>query len=109
MAQSFEDAGTFGKDFVDNGLKSFAALSKGMQAITVEASDYSKQAFESASAAAEKVMTSGSIEKAFEAQADYFKNAYQGFVAQATRMSDLYAEIAKDAYLPFEQSATKAK
>jgi hypothetical protein len=30
------------------------------------------------------------------------KSAYEGFVAQATRMSELYADMAKEIYKPFE-------
>ena len=43
MTQTFEDAGQFGKDLVDNGLKSLTSLSKGLQAIAVETGDYTKK------------------------------------------------------------------
>jgi hypothetical protein len=105
--QTFDEAGKFGTQFVDNGLKSFAALSKGLQAISLEAADYSRQAVESTTAATEKLMTSQSLEKALEAQADYMKTAYEGFVAQATRMSGLCADMAKDVCLPFESPVAK--
>jgi hypothetical protein len=100
MFQNFEETSKFGKEAMDNGLKSFAAISKNMQAIAVEATDYS---------AAEKFLAAKSPEKALEVQTDYLKQAYEGFVAQATKMSDLYAEMAKDAYKPFEQIVAKAK
>ena len=109
MFQTFEDTSKFGKEAMDNGLKSFAAISKNMQAIATEASDYSKKAFENGSAAAEKLFAAKSPEKALEVQTDYFKQAYEGFVAQATRMSDLYVGMAKDAYKPFEQAVAKAR
>ena len=109
MYQSFEDVSKAGKEFMDTGLKSFAALSKNMQAITVEATEYSKKAFESGSATAEKLVSAKSLDKAFEIQTDYAKQAYEGFVAQATRMGELYAELAKDAYKPFESVVAKAK
>ncbi|MEO3385931.1 phasin family protein [Mesorhizobium sp. CAU 1741] len=109
MIQTFEDAGKAGKEFMDTGLKSFAAMSKNMQAITVEATEYSKKAFETGSAAAEKLVSAKSVDKAFEIQTDYAKQAYEGFVAQATKMSELYAEMAKDAYKPFESVVAKAK
>ena len=109
MFQTFEETSKYGKEAMDNGLKSFAAISKNMQAITVEASEYSKKAFENGSAAVEKFFAAKSPEKALEVQADYLKQAYEGFVAQATKMSDLYVEMAKDAYKPFEQIVAKAK
>ena len=42
-----------------------------------------------------------------EIQTDYVKNSYETFVAQATKMSELYADMAKEAYKPFEQAAAK--
>lgn len=107
--QSFEEAGAFGKDFMNTGLKSFASVSQNMQAIAVEATEYSKKAFEAGSAAAEKLASAKSLDKAFEIQTDYAKQAYEGFVAQATRMGELYAEMARDAYKPFESTVAKAK
>ena len=109
MMQSFEEAGAFGKDFMDTGLKSFASVSQNMQTIAVEATEYSKKAFEAGSAAAEKLVSAKSLDKAFEIQTDYAKQAYEGFVAQATRMGELYAEMARDAYKPFESTVAKAK
>ncbi len=109
MTQTFEDAGKFGKEFMDTGLKSFASLSKGFQAIATEATEYSKKSFETGSAAIEKLVAAKSLEKAIEIQTDYAKQAYEGFVAQATKIGELYAEVAKDAYKPYESIVAKAK
>lgn len=109
MTQTFEDAGKFGKEFMDTGLKSFASLSKGFQAIATEATEYSKKSFETGSAAIEKLVAAKSLEKAIEIQTDYAKQAYEGFVAQATKIGELYAEVAKDAYKPYESVVAKAK
>ncbi|TKT76949.1 phasin family protein [Aquamicrobium sp. LC103] len=109
MMQSFEDANKVGKEFLDSGLKSFASLSKGLQVISVEATEYSKKAYETGSAVVEKLASAKSLEKAAEIQADYAKQAYESFVTQATRMGELYADIAKDAYKPFESVVAKAK
>jgi hypothetical protein len=109
MFQTFDETGKFGKEALDNGLKSFAALATNMQTIASEATDYSKKAFENGTATFEKLFSAKSPEKAFELQVDYLKQSYEGFVAQATRMGDLYAEMAKDAYKPFEQMVAKAR
>ena len=37
------------------------------------------------------------------------KNAYEAFVAEATKISELYADLAKDAYKPFESAVAQAK
>lgn len=109
MVQSLEDAGKAGKEFFDAGLKNFAALSKNVQALAVEATEYSRKAYEEGAAAFEQFTSARSLEKAVEIQTDYARQAYEGFVAQASRVSELYAEIAKDAYKPFESVVAKAK
>ena len=63
---------------------------------------------ESGSAAVEKLLAVDSIEKAVAVQTDYAKAAYEGFVAEATKMAELYADMAKDAYKPFESIVAKA-
>lgn len=108
MTQTFEDAGKFGKEFVDNGLKSFASLSKGLQAIAVETTEYTKKSFETGSAAFEKLASAKSLEKVFEVQSDYAKTAYEGFVAEATKIGELYADLFKDYYKPLEDVVAKA-
>ncbi|MCI5077002.1 phasin family protein [Oricola sp.] len=108
--KSFEDANTMGKEMMDHSLKSYAAMTKGVQAIASEATDYSKKSYEDGVAAFEKLAASKSIEKAMEIQTDYVKSAYESFVAEATKMGELYADLAKEAYKPFEgviASATK--
>ena len=107
MTQTFEDAGKYGKEFMDNGLKSFASLSKGMQAIAVETTEYAKKSFENGSAALEKLVAAKSLEKAVEVQTEYAKQAYEAFVAESTKLGELYAEMFKDTYKPFESVGAK--
>ena len=47
------------------------------------------------------------VEKAIELQQVYFKNAYEGFVTQATKIGALYADLVKETYKPFEGYVTK--
>lgn len=105
----FEEAGKYGKEFMDTGLKSVAALTKGAQAIAAEATDYSKKAYETGSATLEKLFAAKSLEKAIEVQTDYARSSYETLVAEATKMSELYAEMAKEAYKPFETIVAKVK
>ncbi|QKV18092.1 phasin family protein [Oricola thermophila] len=108
--KSFEDANKVGKEMMDHSLKSFAAMSKGIQAITSEATDYSKKSYEEGIAAFEKLAAAKSLDKAVEVQTEYMKSAYETFVSEATKMGELYADLAKEAYKPFETafaSATK--
>lgn len=109
MMKNFDDFQQVGKENMDNALKSFGALSKTGQAIAVEMADYSKKTFEDGSAALEKLFGAKSIDKAIEVQTAYAKTAYEGFVAEATKIGELYADFAKEAFKPFEAAIPKAK
>ena len=109
MEQPFEQAGKLGKEFVDTSLQSFAAMTSSMQTIASEAADYSKKSFAAHSSVMEKMLSAKTPETVMEVQAAHAKTAYEGFVAQATRMSELYADMAKEIYKPFEGVIAKAK
>ena len=109
MVKSFEDLQAVGKENVDATLKSFGALSKSGQAIAVELADYSKKAFQDGSAALEKLFGAKSVDKAIEVQTEYAKTAYEGFVAEATKLGELYTDLAKETYKPFEGFLARAK
>src|SRR5690349_24424701 len=108
MVKNFEDLQQVGKDNVDIALKSLGALTKGAQAIAVEVADYSKKSFEDGSAALEKLFGIKTLDKAVELQTEFAKSAYEGFVAKASRLGELYADLAKETYKPFEAVLAKA-
>jgi len=102
MIRNFEDMQKISKDGMDVTLKSMGAVSKGWQAIAVEMADYSKKSFEEGTAVVEKLLGAKTLEKAIEVQTDYFRKAYDGFVAEATKIGELYVDLAKESYKPFE-------
>jgi phasin family protein len=109
MTHSFEDADAIGKEFLECGLRSFAAVSKGVQAIALDATEYTKKSYEEGSAALQKLAAAKSAEAAFEIQSGYARSAYESLVSESTKMIELYAELARDAYKPFEQMGTWRK
>lgn len=109
MVKNFEDLQQVSKENIDLAMKSVGALTKGSQAIAVEVADYSKKSFEEGTAALEKLFGVKSFEKAIELQSEYAKSAYDGFVAKATKIGELYADLAKETYKPFETMMAKAK
>jgi hypothetical protein len=107
MLKNFEDFQKFGKDNVDTCMKQFGTVSKGWQAIATEFADYSKKTFEDGSAALEKLFGAKSLEKAIEVQSEYVKTTYEGFVAEATKLGELYTDLAKETYKPYEGFLSK--
>ena len=107
MLKNFEDFQKLGKDNIDTCVKQFGTVSKGWQAIATEFADYSKKSFEHGSAALESLLGAKSLEKAIEIQSDYVKTAYEGFVAQSSKMGELYTDLAKETYKPLEGMIAK--
>lgn len=108
MINGFEDFQKLGKDNMDLTIKSFGAVAKGMQSIAAEMADYSKKNFEASTAAFEKVVAAKSLDKAFEAQADYVRAAYEDYVGEVTKLGELCAGVVKDVYKPIETAVNKA-
>jgi hypothetical protein len=108
MVKNFEDLQQVSKDNVDLAMKSMGAISKGGQAIAAEVVDYSKKAFEEGTAALEKLFGVKSFEKAIELQTEFAKTSYEGFVAKASKIGEMYADLAKETYKPFESMIPKA-
>lgn len=102
MINGFEGMQKASKDGIEQTMKSFEALNKGMQAIAVETADYSKKSYESGTAALEKLMSAKSLDKVVEVQSEYVKSAYEGYVGEMTKLGSMMTEFAKDAYKPFE-------
>jgi phasin family protein len=97
----------FGKDNMNAAMNYLGAWGKGAQAIAVEVVDYSKKSAESSAAAWEKLMGAKSLETAMQVQSDYLKSSYEEFVAEATKLGELYVDLAKEAYKPFEGMLAK--
>ena len=104
MNKSFEDFQAMSKNGYEAYIASATALTKGLQNIAQEATDFSRKSFEKGTEVVEKATATKSIEKALEVQQGYAKEAYEAFVAQATKMNELYVATAKEAFKPFEAS-----
>ena len=107
MMEKFEEIQKVGKENMDLAMKSFGAVQKSAQAIAVEVADYSKKSFEQSTAAFEKLLGAKSLDKAIEIQSAYAKSSYETFVAEATKMGELYTDLAKETYKPFEGALAK--
>lgn len=108
MFNAFEDFQKFGKDGMDNAMKAFGAQQKSFQAIATEVADFSKKSIEQSSSVFERMLGVKSLDKAIEVQTDYMKNAYEGFVAHANKLGELYTDFAKESFKPFEAMTNRA-
>jgi hypothetical protein len=103
----FDTIQQLGKNNVDAALKSFGVVSKGAQTVAVETADFAKRSFEQSSATIEKLAGARTLDKAVEIQTDFVKTSYESLLAQATKMGELYASMAREAYAPIEGLVSK--
>jgi hypothetical protein len=104
---TFEDFQKFGKQQLDAVNAAAASVAKGLQEIAAESSDYSKKAFATSSATVEKLLGAKSVETAVQIQTDFAKSTYEGFVAQANKINEIYVKLATEAFKPVEAAFAK--
>ena len=107
IQKASEDFQKLSKDNFDATVRSYAELNKGFQAIAAKMTDYSKQAFEDATRAFEQLAGAKSLEHVFEIQSQYAKKAYDTWVAEASKLGEMYAAVARDAYKPVEKAVSR--
>ena len=66
-----------------------------MLEIVAEATDYTKKSFDDRFALFEKLAGAKSFDSAFRIQSEYAKSSFDSFVAQATKMGELYSNLAE--------------
>ena len=107
LQKANDDFQKMGKDNFDAVLRSYGELNKGFQSIGARMTEYSKQAFEDASRAFEELVGAKSFESVIEIQSQYAKRAYDTWVAEASKLGEMYAAVARDAYKPVEKAVAK--
>jgi hypothetical protein len=114
MAKEFEEFQKVGEEFqkmgkggFDAAVKSLGEVNKGLQAITAEVTNYSKKAFEDGTRAFEQLMGAKTLEQAIEIQSQYAKKAYDTYMAEMSKLGEMYVGLAKNAYKPVESAMAK--
>ena len=102
MVTGFDEIQRLSQEGVERMMASFGAFSKGWQTLAVEMTEVSKKAFEANSSYVEQLLAVRTLDKAVEVQTDYARAAYQGLVAETSKVNGLVVDMAKEAVKPFE-------
>ena len=97
---NFEEFQNLSKQQIEAFTTASTTLTKGLQELAAETTDYAKKAFASGSAVYEKLLGARSVESAIQIQSEYAKQAYDGFVAQASKVSEICVKVATDTLKP---------
>jgi phasin family protein len=83
-------------------VKAANAAGKGVETINSEIYAFSKQSFEESVSAAKALFGSKSAHEAFELQTDFVKSAFEAYVSEITKISEIAFSTAKDAISPIQ-------
>ncbi len=102
MLGNFDELQKLGKHNLEATTKTFEALAKSTQSIASEVTNYSRKSLEDGSTMMGKLLGAKTPEQAVEIQADFARTALEGYIAGLTKISELYADLAKETFKSFE-------
>jgi phasin family protein len=91
----------------DAAMASGSAVAAKVQAIAAAHADYTKKALQDGSEFMTKLASLKVPGDVMALQSDYAKTAYEGFVAESKKISELYVDLAKQACKPLEGMVAK--
>jgi phasin family protein len=100
--KGYEAFVSYGKDTAEAVTKSATTAGKGIETINSEIYSYSKTSIEDAVAASKALMGSKSVHEAFEFQTDFAKSAFESYVAEMSKITELATATTKDVFAPFQ-------
>jgi len=103
---AMSEVGAFGKENVEAIIASATVATKGIEQLSARAVAYSKSAMENHVAATKALMSSKSVQEAIERQSDYARTAFDGYIAEMNKISDLMTGMTRDAMKPLNERFT---
>ena len=100
MSKGVEEATQFGQDNVEAMVASSKVVAKAAEEMNAEIIAFSKKSYEDGMAAAKEFSAVKSVSELVEKQTEFAKTTFEGFVAEATKLNDLYSNAAKNAFAP---------
>jgi hypothetical protein len=107
MMVKIEDIQNYGKEHLETVVASATTIQSGFQAIASAHGDFARKSFEDTKSFVEKLGGMKSLDKVMEAQTEFAKSSYEGFVAESQKIAGLYADLAKQTFKPFEGMVAK--
>jgi hypothetical protein len=107
--KSMDDVSQASRKVLESGLASASAMSEKLGVITTEAGEFARETAQRNSSLIEAITSAGTPETALRLQTDFARESYRAMVSQAARMTELYAELARDVYRPFETTLWRGR
>ena len=104
MIKGFDEVQKLGQKNLDQAVKSIGELNKRAQEITDTNVTFSKKAFEEGTAHFEELVTAKSFDQAVDMQAKFARKAFDSYLGQVSKLTDIYAGMARNMYKPLTGS-----
>ena len=101
VTKGLEQFSSFGKGNVEACMQAATVMAKTVERVNGEVFSFSKQQVEDGVTAFKAVSGAKSFHEAWELQTDFAKSALDAYVAQATKLNDMWMDAAKQASEPF--------
>jgi phasin family protein len=101
-AKNYDQVLGYGKDTVEAYVKAATVAGKGAETFHNEIYAFSKQSIEDTIAATKAVFGSKSVHEAFEVQTDFAKTAFDAYVGEMTKLSELMVATTKETFEPLQ-------
>jgi phasin family protein len=112
-AKTVEELNDFAKGNVEAIVESSKITAKGLEALSQEAVEYGRKSFETATAALKSMAAAKSPTDFFKLQSDFFRGAFDSYVAEASKTTEAVIKLAGEAAQPISSrvalAAEKAK
>ena len=108
MSQGLENATQFNQENVEAVVASSKVVAKAAEEMNAEIVAFSKKSYEDSMAAAKEFTSVKSVSELVEKQTEFAKASFEGFVAEATKLNEIYSAAAKGAFAPINDRFTAA-
>jgi phasin family protein len=108
MSKGFEEVTQFGQDNVEAIVASGKVMAKAAEEMNAEVIAFSKKSYEDSMAAAKEIASARTVSEYFEKQTAFAKTSFETFVAEATKLNEMYSQAAKEAFAPLNARFTAA-
>ena len=108
MSKGFEEVTQFGQENVEAMVASGKVMAKAAEEMNAEVIAFSKKSYEDSMAAAKEIASARSVSEFFEKQTAFAKTSFETFVAEATKLNEMYSQAAKEAFAPLNARFTAA-
>lgn len=108
LSKGMEGASAFSQGNVEAMVKSSELAVKAVEGMNTEFTAFTKKSFDDSVAAAKELASAKTVAELIEKQTAFAQSSVEQFVAQSTKMNEMFASVMKDVTAPWNTRMTVA-